>query len=149
MAVAVDRDYEIKQLEYLLREERATNEYLNDMIDGLHYELHVHELRLKEKDQYIQQLRQQIEELKQQTLENKPSLKQLPAFVKLNVPDRPRKKCGRAVGHEAALRKKPKKIDQHQQVPLRTDAAGRPICPKCKDDEKGSPPIMSQRHIGA
>jgi hypothetical protein len=131
--VVVDdpRDGEIRQLNYLLREERLTVESLNDHLDGLRYELHMRDLRLKEKDRYIKQLQRQIEELKQQNLAKQTS-PPLPAFVKLNVPDRPRKRPGRKVGHEAASRKKPVKIDQHQQVPLRTDKEHRPICPHCK-----------------
>ena len=102
------------------------------MIEGLNYELHQRDLQLKEKDRWIEQLKQQIAELKAQALASKPAAPPLPAFVKLNVPDRPRQRPGRPVGHEAALRKKPPKIDCHQQVPLASDASHRPICPKCK-----------------
>ena len=125
-------DSERRQLEYLLRQERLANQWLHEQIDGLNYELDQRELRLAEKDQYITQLRRQIEELKQQALLNKPPPPSLPAFVKINLPARRRKKPGRSVGHEAALRAKPKKIDRHQPVPLACDAARRPICPTCR-----------------
>jgi transposase len=127
------RDAQIMELGRLLKEARATIDYMDDMVEGLNYELHMRDLRLKENDRWIAQLQQQIEELKQQTLpSSESSTPQLPPFVKLNVPARRHKKPGRRDGHEAALRKKPGKIDQHQPVPLGTDARHRPICPHCK-----------------
>ena len=53
---------ENEHLKYLLGEERLTTQWLNDQLDGANYELHQRDLRLKEKDRYIQQLHQQIEE---------------------------------------------------------------------------------------
>jgi hypothetical protein len=60
--------------------------------------------------------------------ESEPSV---PAFVKANVPDRPRRKPGRKPGHPAALRPRPGKIDTHQEVPLPKDARGKLCCPHC------------------
>jgi hypothetical protein len=56
----------------------------------------------------------------------------LPPFIKPNLPARRRrKKPGRKVGHPAALRPMPPKIDLQQDVPLPKDPAGRPSCPHC------------------
>ena len=44
-----------------------------------------------------------------------------PSFVKANVPDRPRRKPGRPVGHKAALRPLPKRVDIKQEVALPVD----------------------------
>jgi transposase len=54
-----------------------------------------------------------------------------PPFVRPNVPDRPRKRPGRKRGHPAALRPVPAEVDVRKDVPLPTDAAGRPCCPHC------------------
>jgi transposase len=130
---------ENQQLRYLLREERLTTDWLNRELDGANYELHQRDLRLKEQDRYIEQLQQQIEELKKQATADVPppmtgATPVVPPFVKPNLPrGRRRKRPGRKKGHEAALRPMPRKIDHHQKVPLQeTDAAGKPLCPKCK-----------------
>jgi hypothetical protein len=127
------------QLKYLLREERLTTDSLNDQLDGANYEIHQRDLRLNEKDRYIAQLLQQIQELKKQAtagaqVSAATAPPALPAFVKPNLPERRRRKRpGRKKGHEAALRPMPRKIDHHQKVPLgTTDAAGKPLCPRCK-----------------
>jgi transposase len=113
---------------------QGTITILEATVEGLQYELHMRDIRLKEKDKYIAELEQRIEELKQQATaavsESEPPA--LPAFVKLNVPRRKKKKPGRKLGHEPALRALPAKIDRHQQVPLPTDSAQRPLCPHCK-----------------
>src|SRR5208282_121756 len=98
---------------------RGTITMLEAQVDGLHYELRVRDIRLAQKDKYIAELEQRVEELKKQAsggIESKPGA--LPAFVKLNVPRRRRKKPGRKKGHEAALRPMPARIDHHQEVPL-------------------------------
>jgi hypothetical protein len=130
---------ENEQLKHLLREERLTTNWLNDQLDGANYEIHQRDLRLKEKDRYIQQLHQQLEELKKQAtadiqLPSTITPPVVPAFVKPNLPERRRrKKPGRKKGHQAALRPMPRKIDHHQKVPLgTTDAGGKPLCPQCK-----------------
>lgn len=109
----------------------ASNNYLQAMIEGLQYELHQRDLRLAEKDRYIAQLEQRIRELEQQ---GAPELKNPapPPFVKPNVPARKRRPPGREVGHPAALRPMPKKIDRHQKAPLPKDSAKKPICPRCR-----------------
>ena len=45
---------------------RQTNDHLERMVEGLQYELHMREIRLKQKDQQIAQLQQQVQELKKQ-----------------------------------------------------------------------------------
>jgi transposase len=54
-----------------------------------------------------------------------------PPFVKPNVPGKQRKRPGRKAGHPAALRPKPRKIDEHRMVDLGVDAGGKPCCPAC------------------
>jgi hypothetical protein len=102
---------------------------LQARVQGLQYELRQRELRLAEKDRYIAQLEQRIQELKQQAI---PAVPASPAFVKANVPPRRRKKRGRPAGHAVALRPMPQKIDRHQAVPLPKDAGKKPICPACR-----------------
>jgi len=58
--------------------------------------------------------------------------RELPSFVKANVPDRPRRKPGRPVGHEAALRPLPKRVDIKQEVALPVDRHGKLSCPHCR-----------------
>ncbi|HEV2296126.1 MAG TPA: hypothetical protein VGR35_19940 [Tepidisphaeraceae bacterium] len=112
---------------------RGTITRLEAQVDGLQYELRVREIRLKEKDRRIAELEQQVEELKKQaTAAAAAPAKVLPAFVKLNVARRRRKMPGRSVGHEAALRPMPPRIDHHQDVPLATDRSQRPLCPQCR-----------------
>jgi len=115
---------------------RGTITMLEATVEGLQYELHVREIRLKEKDQEIARLSQQVEELKKQAVSSgtvaSPQANSLPSFVKPNVPVRRRKKPGRPDGHEAALRPVPAKIDHHQDVPLRKDRQGKAICPHCR-----------------
>ena len=112
---------------------RGTITMLEAQVGGLEYELRMRDIQLVEKDKYIAELEQRVEELKKQASEatdSKPA--ELPPFVKLNVPRRRKKKPGRKVGHEAALRPMPAKIDHHQDVPLATDPSHRAVCPHCK-----------------
>src|SRR5271154_6630302 len=112
---------------------KGTITMLEARVGGLEYELRVREIRLAEKDKYIAELEQRVEELKKQAMEHVESTPPpLPAFVKLNVPRRRRKKPGRRLGHEAALRAVPTRIDHHQDVPLATDPSPRVVCPHCK-----------------
>jgi transposase len=93
----------------------------------------VREIWLKEKDRRIAELEQQVEELKKQATDgNGAASAALPAFVKLNVARRRRRRPGRKNGHEAALRPMPAKIDHHQDVPLLTDRSRRAVCPHCQ-----------------
>jgi hypothetical protein len=55
----------------------------------------------------------------------------LPPWVKANRPPRRRRRPGRRVGHPAALRPMPRRIDHHQDVPLATDDRQQPLCPRC------------------
>jgi transposase len=62
-----------------------------------------------------------------------------PPFVKPSARGRG-KKPGRKKGHPAALRPLPDHVDLHQDVPLPTDGAGLPACPRCNcslSDVKG------------
>ena len=56
----------------------------------------------------------------------------VPAFVKANVADRPRRRPGRKKGHPAALRPRPQAIDAKQDVPLPVDGRGKRCCPHCR-----------------
>jgi hypothetical protein len=130
---------ENEHLKYLLHEERLTTDSLLDQLDGANDEIHQRDLRLKEKDRYIEQLRQQIEELKKNATAGVASPPPItpplvPALVKANLSKHRRhKKPGRKAGHEAALRPMPRKMDHHQKVPLdKTDASGKPLCPTCR-----------------
>jgi transposase len=109
---------------------------LEATVRGLHYELHMRELRIKEQEKIIARLEQQVEELKQQALAAVPDSEQspptLPSFVKANVPRRRRKKPGRKQGHAPALRPLPEQIDVHQDTPLPIDEQGRASCPHCR-----------------
>jgi len=105
---------------------------LEAQVEGLEYELSVRDYELARKDKYIAELEQRIEELKKQAIPLESEAPTLPSFVKPNLPKRRRRKRpGRKEGHEPALRPKPRKIDQHQDVPLKQDDRHRPICPKC------------------
>jgi transposase len=117
----------------------GTIHMLEATVDGLNYELHMREIRLKEQSLQIKQLQHQVEALKKQAMaagdaqgdEKEPT--KPPPWVKANLPmDRERKKPGRKKGHEPALRPKPRKIDRHQDVPLATDDYQQPICPRCQ-----------------
>jgi transposase len=80
----------------------------------------------------IEQLEKQNERLKKRVADLSKMPKPIPSFVKPNVPAKKSKKPGRPVGHEAALRPMPEKIDVHQEVALPTDSLGQISCPACK-----------------
>src|SRR5438874_10155268 len=91
----------------------GTIEILELTVEGLRYEFHVRELRIKEQSKTIAQLQQQVEELKKQALATSASQQQAaaptpPPFVKANVRRRRHKKPGRKQGHEPAQRPMPK-----------------------------------------
>ena len=73
-------------------------------------------------------LRRQLADLKGQ-LDLKP--RNVPAFVKANVPVRRGKGPGRPAGHPPARRARPQHIDQHLEVPWPKDAQGVCSCPQC------------------
>ena len=54
-----------------------------------------------------------------------------PIGVKANLRPRERKKPGRKLGHPAALRPMPPRIDVHQHIPLPMDTGGHLSCPHC------------------
>ena len=110
---------------------RGTIVTLEATVGGLQYELHMREIRLKEKDLEIARLEQRVHELTRQARADDDAA-QMPPFVKPNLPARRRrKKSGQKAGHPAALRPMPEVIDVHQDVPLPADTAGRASCPKC------------------
>lgn len=111
---------------------RAENTMLQAHVEGLQYELRQRDLRLAEQARHITQLEQQVEELKQRATADAKPAADVPGFVKPNVPKRRRKPPGREVGHAAALRPMPPKIDRRQTVPLPRDRAKKPICPHCR-----------------
>lgn len=75
-------------------------------------------------------LKQQVDELTRQP-SSKPE-RGVPAFVKANVSDRPRRRPGRKKGHAPALRPPPRKIDVKLEVPLPVDSLGKRCCPHCR-----------------
>jgi transposase len=75
-------------------------------------------------------LKRKLADLTQKLRQQKP--RHVPAFVKANVPDKPRRRPGRPAGHPAALRPMPSRIDVHETVTLPTDAMGKPCCPECR-----------------
>jgi hypothetical protein len=126
---ADERSVRIRELRRQLAEAQGTNDYLEAMVDGLHYELHMRDVELKEKDRWIAQLQRQVEELKKQATEaddrSEAQPRELPPLVKPNLPKRRRRKRpGRKAGHEPALRPPPRKIDRHQEVPPKKDDRG-------------------------
>jgi transposase len=63
--------------------------------------------------------------------DDRPTADTPPAWVKPSVKGRRKKRPGRKPGHPAALRPPPAKVDQHADVPLPRDGAGRESCPRC------------------
>ena len=76
----------------------------------------------------IDALKKQLDAVKE-TLDLRP--KQIPDFVKTNVPQMGKKRPGRKVGHEVAHRPLPPTIDLHVNLPLPKDAGGVCSCPHC------------------
>lgn len=73
-------------------------------------------------------LQQRLLELTERTADQ-PAL---PAFVKANTPQKPRRQPGRPEGHQATLRPPPATIDVQQTVELPLDEHQKPCCPHCK-----------------
>ena len=85
--------------------------------------------------QQVQDLREENGRLKKQLQAMKaqqPPERPLPAFVKLNVAAKPRKRPGRELGHPGAFRPMPEKIDRETDVPFPRNATGVCCCPKCR-----------------
>ena len=114
---------------------------LECQVGGLEYELRMRDVRIEEQSRYIAELEQRVEELKKLAIGEGEQERELPAFVKPDVPKRPRKKPGRREGHQPAFRPMPAKIDHHQEVPLTTDGSRRPLCPDCR-----TPLVRRRRH---
>ena len=94
-------------------------------------------------EQRVKRLAAENAVLKQRVKDLTAQLKQgggpaaVPAFVKANAVHGRRRKPGRRVGHAAALRPMPAKIDVHQEVPAPLDASGQPSCPHCNTQLSG------------
>lgn len=126
--------------------ERFKDEAQNLRAQNLHLrqELHACQPALYRADQRIDRLEQankryrdENKRLKQKLADLTAKLQQQtrpapPSFVKPNVATRPHRRPGRKSGHPAALRPRPQRIDQHEQVPLPVDAYGKPCCPECR-----------------
>ena len=54
------------------------------------------------------------------------------SFVKPNATGKTPKRPGRKIGHPAALRPMPAKIDVHETAALPIDTLGKPSCPECR-----------------
>ena len=127
MAEPDEREYQIKRLTEEVRQHRGTINYLEALVEGLQYELHMRDIRIKELEKENALLCKRLEE---QAPPPSPPARP-PAFVKPAATVRRRKKPGRKAGHPAALRPPPPKIDRTVQVPLPQGNAGRPVCPCC------------------
>lgn len=55
----------------------------------------------------------------------------LPPFIKLNTPERTRRRPGRPAGHEGAFRPQPRKIDIRVRIALPVDGRHQASCPEC------------------
>ena len=73
---------------------KSTITMLEAQVGGLEYELRMRDIRLEEQSRYIGELEQRVEELKKQAVGEGLGERELPGFVKPNVPRRPRKKPG-------------------------------------------------------
>ena len=127
MAEPDDRDYRIEWLEEQVRLTQQTVDYVESIVEGLQYELHVRDIRIKELEDENALLRKRLEE---QAPPPSP-----PPFVKPSAKPGRRHQPGRKQGHEAALRPPPK-IDGTVKVSLPKDKRGRPLCPHCRGELK-------------
>jgi len=125
MAEPDDRDYRIEWLEEQVRLMQGTIDYVESVVEGLQYELHARDIRIKELEHENATLLKRLEE---QAPPPPP-----PPFVKASAEAGRRKRPGRKAGHEAALRPPPK-IDRTVKVPLPRDERGRPLCPHCRGE---------------
>jgi transposase len=75
-------------------------------------------------------LKQRLEELTAAI--NSQTKTMVPAFVKANVPQGRRQRPGRKIGHAAAHRPLPQKIDTHIEVAVPHDDQGMACCPECR-----------------
>jgi len=91
--------------------------------------------RINSLEERVQELSDENKVLKKRLAELSGKLDQrlqaVPAFVKANVAVQGRKRPGRKVGHDAAFRPVPQKIDQHIDVPVPRNRQGMASCPHC------------------
>jgi transposase len=117
---------------------RMENQHLRLELMALRPESHRADRKIDRLQQRNERLLAENKLLKQRIADLTLQLKQkpkpaAPAFAKANVAVKVRrKKPGRRVGHVAALRPMPEKIDVHQEVPIPIDTAGKPSCPHCR-----------------
>jgi len=109
---------------------------------GCRPELYRAHQRIDHLEQRNRELRQENALLKRRVADLTAQVKKkpkpaLPSFVKANVPEKKRRTPGREVGHAAALRPMPAKIDVHQDVPVPVDGMGQASCPDCKTQLSG------------
>ncbi len=125
-----ERDYQLKWLQEQVGLQRGTIEYLQDLVAGLQYELHVRDIRIEELRKENDTLRKRLEE---QAPPPPPATgPSPPPWVKPDVAPHRRKKPGRKAGHEPALRPPPLRVDVTLKVPLPRDKRGRRVCPRCR-----------------
>jgi transposase len=76
-------------------------------------------------------LKQRLADLTDKLDHSPPPAREIPAFVKANVPSKRRQRPGRKVGHEWAHRPMPANIDAQVIVPVVLDGSGANCCPTC------------------
>ena len=135
-----------KRFNYFLKQHDKRKEELSHYrarCYDLEAELRVEGPRLYQAYQKIDRQQQRLNKLEAENIALRKELagikeklhqqpKVLPTFVKANVPkDKPRLRPGREVGHAAALRPMPEKIDEHIDAPVPRDSTGAACCPHC------------------
>jgi len=116
---------------------RAENQHLRYELTALRPQSYQDGIRIGRLEERVAELSAENHLLKQRVADLTAQAKQKPtatppSFVKANVPEKKRKTPGRKIGHVAALRPMPAKIDVHQDVPVPVDTLGKPSCPHCK-----------------
>lgn len=125
-----------KRYDQVLQEAQLLRAWNND----LQQELRACRPELYRAEQKIDRLEQRVAKL---AAENKTLKQRLAELTTANVQDPPspaktplvrrrRKRPGRPVGHPAALRPPPDRIDEEIDVPLGKDPRGRCLCPQCQ-----------------
>ena len=116
---------------------RSHNMHLEQELRVLRPESYRQDQRIDRLEQRNEKLVAENKSLRQQVADLTTKLKQnpkpVPSFVKPNIAVKVKRKTpGRRLGHVAALRAVPGKIDVHQDVPVPIDPAGVPSCPHCQ-----------------
>jgi len=145
------QDWERKYRELEKRHQRFLNRYDQIMQERQSYKHQAYNLEAElrtirpevyQADRKIDRLEQRIEKLEAQNDDLRKQLagvkekldlrpKQLPSFVKPNVPAKAKSRPGRKAGHEVAHRPMPATIDMRIDLPLPKDATGACTCPHC------------------